>query len=240
MSDKLILKELCRYDIGTFADIIYRNALLHSGAEAFVCGPQRVTFAQFNGRVNSLIHALSSSGVKKGDVMGILSWNRLEYLDVYGAAMKGGFIASPFNPRLHGEELDYLINYSEANTLFVGPELVATVSSLRSRLPGVKHYIAFGDPAPGMLSHHELLATHPSDEPHMNVRKDDPFLIFYTSGTTGVPRGSLYTHLRKLDNTRIKALEMGTKPGDRHIMVLPFFSHRWRQPCVAVLPGWGL
>ncbi|HUT71049.1 MAG TPA: long-chain-fatty-acid--CoA ligase [Desulfatiglandales bacterium] len=232
MSDKLILKELCRYDIGTFADIIYRNALLHSGAEAFVCGPQRVTFAQFNGRVNSLIHALSSSGVKKGDVMGILSWNRLEYLDVYGAAMKGGFIASPFNPRLHGEELDYLINYSEANTLFVGPELVATVSSLRSRLPGVKHYIAFGDPAPGMLSHHELLATHPSDEPHMNVRKDDPFLIFYTSGTTGVPRGSLYTHLRKLDNTRIKALEMGTKPGDRHIMVLPFFhiggdSHVW-------------
>jgi acyl-CoA synthetase (AMP-forming)/AMP-acid ligase II len=128
--------------------------------------------------------------------------------------------------------LDYLINYSEANTLFVGPELIATVSSLRSRLPGVKHYIAFADPVPDMLSHHELLATHPSDEPEIQVHKDDPYLIFYTSGTTGAPRGSLYTHIRKLESTRIKVLEMGAKPDDRHIMVLPFFhiggdSHVW-------------
>ncbi|TET85676.1 MAG: long-chain-fatty-acid--CoA ligase [Desulfobacteraceae bacterium] len=232
MKGKLLLRELCRYQLGTFADIVYRNAILHSDDEAFVCGPQRITFAQFNARVNSLVHALSSSGVKKGDVIGILSWNCLEYVDVYGAAMKGGFIASPFNPRLHGEELEYLINYSEANTLFVGPELVKTVNRLRSRLPKVKRYISFGVSAPDMLSHHKLLATHPSNEPDTKVRKDDPFLIFYTSGTTGVPRGALYTHRRKLDNTRIKALEMGVKPGDRHIMVLPFFhiggdSHVW-------------
>jgi len=232
MANKLILKELCRYSEGTFADIVYRNALLHSDDEVFVCGPQRITFAQFNTRVNSLIHALCSLEVKKGDVIGTLSWNCLEYMDVYGAAMKGGFIASPFNPRLHGEELEYLINYSEANTLFVGSELITTVNSLRSRLPKVKQYISFGDSAPDMVSHHELLATHPSNEPDMNVSKDDPLLIFYTSGTTGVPRGALYTHRRKLDNTRIKALEMGAKPGDRHLMVLPFFhiggdSHVW-------------
>jgi len=232
MSDKLILKRLCRYQLGTFADIVYRNALLHSDDEAFVCGPQRITFSQFNARVNSLIHALSSLELGKGDVIGILSWNCLEYGDVYGAAMKGGFIASPFNPRLHSEELEYLINYSEANTLFIGPELVKTVNSLRSRLPKVKHYISFGGFAPDMVSHHELLSRHPSDEPDMEVRKDDPLLIFYTSGTTGVPRGALYTHCRKLNNTRIKALEMGAKAGDRHIMVLPFFhiggdSHVW-------------
>ena len=232
MSNKFVLRELSRYQLGTFADIIYRNALLHSDDEAFVCGPQRITFAQFNARVNSLVHALRSSEVKKGDVIAILSWNCLEYVDVYGAAMKGGFIASPFNPRLHNEELEYLINYSEATTLFVDPDLVATVTSLRPRLPKVKNYISFGRSAPDMLSHQELLATHPSNEPNVNVRKDDPFLIFYTSGTTGVPRGALYTHARKLDNTRIKALEMGAKTGDRHVMVLPFFhiggdSHVW-------------
>ncbi len=232
MSDKLILKELCRYSRGTFADIVYRNALLHSDDEAFVCGPKRITFAQFNLRVNSLIHALCSLGVKKGDVIGILSWNCLEYVDVYGATMKGGFIASPFNPRLHSEEIEYLINYSEANTIFIGPELKKTVKSLRSRLPKVKHYISLGGSDHDMVSHDALLAKHPSDEPDVNVNKDDPLLILYTSGTTGVPRGALYTHRRKLDNTRIKALEMGTKPGDRHIMVLPFFhiggdSHVW-------------
>jgi acyl-CoA synthetase (AMP-forming)/AMP-acid ligase II len=232
MPDKFILKELCRYPRDTFADIIYRNALLHADEEAFVCGLQRITFAQFNTRVNSLINALGALGVKKGAVLGILSWNCLEYADVYGAAMKGAFIAAPFNPRLSQDELEYLINYSEASILFVGPELVATVNSLRSRLPKVKYCIVFGSIVPDMLLHSELLTAHPSNEPGMNIGKDDPFLIFFTSGTTGVPRGALYTHFRKLDNTRIKALEMGAKPGERHILVLPFFhiggdSHVW-------------
>ena len=232
MPDKLLLKELCRYTIGTFADIVYRNALLHSNDEAFLCGSKRITFTQFNARVNRLIHGLFSLEVKKGDILGILSWNCLEYADIYGAAMKGGFIASPFNPRLHREELEYLINYSEAKVLFVGPDLVETVNSLRSRIPNVKHYISMEGSFPSMISYSELLATYPSDEPDVNVLKDDPFLIFYTSGTTGVPRGALYTHHRKLDNTRIKALEMGVKPSDKHVLVAPMFhiggdSHVW-------------
>jgi acyl-CoA synthetase (AMP-forming)/AMP-acid ligase II len=232
MSDKFILKELCRYRRGTFADIIYRNALLHADDEAFVCGAHRITFARFNTRVNSLVHALCALKVKKGDVLGILSWNRLEYPDVYGAAMKGGFIASPFNPRLQIDELEYLINYSEASTLFFDAAFASTVDVLRSRPSKVKNYISFEDTVADMISYDQLLAGHPSNEPDIQVSKDDPLIIFYTSGTTGVPRGALYTHFRKLDNTRIKALEMGAKPGDRNIMVLPFFhiggdSHVW-------------
>jgi acyl-CoA synthetase (AMP-forming)/AMP-acid ligase II len=238
MRDKLILKELCRYNIGTFADMVYRNALLHPDDEAFVCVSQRITFSQFNARVNSLIHALCSLGVKKRDVLGILSWNCMEYLDIYGAAMKGGFIASPFNPRLHVEELEYLINYSEAKALFVGPQLAEIVNSLKPRIPNVKLYISMKGSAPDMASHRELLATHPPVEPDTSVLQDDPFLIFYTSGTTGVPRGALYTHRRKLENTRTKALEMGVKADDKHLLVLPLFhiggdSHVWPFFCVA-------
>ena len=117
---KMILKELSRYKVGTYADIVYRNALLYPDEVAFKYGPEKITFAEFNGRVNGLIHGLQSLGVKKGDVIGILSWNCPEYVDVYGAAMKGGFITSPVNPRLQANELDYIINYSEAHTLFVG------------------------------------------------------------------------------------------------------------------------
>ena len=232
MREKLILKELCRYNIGTFADIVYRNALLYPDDEAFVCVSQRITFSQYNARVNSLIHALCSLGIKKGDVLGILAWNCIEYLDIFGAAMKGGFIASPFNPRLHMEELEYLINYSEAKALFVGPELSETVNNLKSRLPNVKLYIALKGSVPGTVSQRELLATHPPVEPDESVLQDDPFLIFYTSGTTGVPRGALYTHRRKLENTKTKALEMGVKADDKHLLVLPLFhiggdSHVW-------------
>jgi len=238
MRDKLILKELCRYNIGTFADIVYRNALLHPDDEAFVCVSQRITFSQFNARVNRLIHALCSLGIKKGDVLGILAWNCIEYLDIFGAAMKGGFIASPFNPRLHMEELEYLINYSEAKALFVGPELTETVNNLKPRIPNVKLYIALKGSVPDTASHRELLATHPPVEPDESVLPDDPFLIFYTSGTTGVPRGALYTHRRKLENTKTKALEMGVKADDKHLLVLPLFhiggdSHVWPFFCVA-------
>ena len=246
MSDKLILKELCRYKRGTFADVIYRNALLHPAEEAFVCGRQRITFSRFNLRVNNLIRSLQQSGVRKGEVIGILSWNCLEYTDFYGAAMKGGFIASPFNPRLHPEELEYLINYSESKTLFVGPELLETVERLRPHLSTVKNYIYLEGSTPGMVSYQELLGRDKSEEPDVEVEKDDPVIILYTSGTTGLPRGALYTHAQKLDNTRIKALEMGTKVGDRHLMVLPFFhiggdSHVWpfflTGGCNVILPN---
>ena len=223
MSKRLLLKELSRYNIGTFADIIYRNALLYPNQEAFVCGTERITFSEFNVRVNNLIHALHDMGVKKGDVIGVLSWNCLDYVDVYGAAMKGGFIVSPFNPRLQASELDYLLNYSEANTLFVGPELVEVVESLRPRLSRVKHFISFEGSAPNMIAYRDLLATHSREEPDIQVEEDDPLAIIYTSGTTGVPRGALYTQRRFLDDTRTLVIIMGLQPRDKHIQIMPLF-----------------
>ena len=223
MGKKLILRALSRYKLNTYADIIYRNGLLHSDEEAFKYGSERVTFAEFNARVNSLIHALKSMGVKKGDVLGILSWNCLEYGDVYGAAMKGGFIASPFNPRLQENELDYIINYSEANTLFVGRELVDITNSLRPRLSKVKNFISFEGTVTGMICHRDLLASYSKDEPDIWVEEDDPVFIFYTSGTTGIPRGALYTHARAMDDTRRFPVALSLEHGDRHIQIMPLF-----------------
>ena len=218
-----ILKELSRYKIGTYADIIYRNALMYPEREAFIYGKERITFAEFNARANSLIHALWSMGVKKGDVIGVLSWNCLEYLDVYGAAMKGGFVLSPFNVRLKTDELEYLINYSKANTLFVGPEMVELVNSLKPRLPKVKNFISFEGPAPGMACHRDLLAKYSRKEPDVQVTEDDPLYIIYTSGTTGVPRGALFTQGRSREDIRTKVLEKALEPGDTYVILIPLF-----------------
>jgi acyl-CoA synthetase (AMP-forming)/AMP-acid ligase II len=146
--------------------------------------------------------------------------------------MKGGLILSPFSPRLQTSELDYLINYSEINTLFVGREFIEMVSQLHSRFPKVKNYISLEASVPGMVSHHDLLMAHSEEEPDVQVKEEDPFLIFYTSGTTGTPRGALYTHGRNIENTRTKTLQIGVKTGDKHIMILPLFhiggySHFW-------------
>lgn len=237
MSEKFILKELTRYNIGTYADIVYRNALLRSDEEAFVYGPKRVTFSQFNKRVNRIINALTSMGLKKGDGIGLVSWNCLECTDVVGAAMKGGFVVSPFNPRMQPQELDYIINDSQVKALFVGSELIDTIEQLKPRLTQVKHYISLERKTPGMLYHDNLLEQFPDEEPLPVVDENDFFIIFYTSGTTGVPRGAVYTHYRKLEEARTKALTVGLQPENKHIMILPLFhiggwSHFWAFFCV--------
>ena len=223
MTKKFMLKELARYSVGTYADIVYRNALLYPEDPAFKCGSQSVTFSQFNARVNSLIHALQSLGVEKGEVIGVLSWNCQEYTDVYGAAMKGGFIASPFNARLQSEEIHYIMNYSEASTVFVGPELAQTLSDLRSRLPKVKNVISFKKPFPDMIFYDDLLADQSEAEPDVFVKEEDPVFLFYTSGTTGIPRGALYTHGRGMDDTRRFAIALNLEQGDLQIQIMPLF-----------------
>ena len=237
MKEKFLLKELSRYKIGTYADIVYRNALLYKDREAFVYGSQRVTFSQYNKRVNRTIHGLQSMGLRKGDGIGILSWNCLEYTYLYGAAMKGGFIISPFNPRLQTAELEHIINYSEVKALFVGPELTATIDQLRSRLPGVTRYISLGEPFSAMVDYDTLLQTFPESEPDVFIEEDDPFVIFYTSGTTGVPRGALYNHGRSVEDHKANALHLRIGPDHKHVMIMPLFhiggsSHFWSFFCV--------
>ena len=223
MPTRSVLKELSRYSIGTYAEVIYRNALLYSDETAVKCGSETVTFTEFNARVNSLIHALQSIGVNKGDVIGVLSWNCLDYIYIFGAAMKGGFIISPFNCRLQADELDYVINYSEANTLFVGPEFVEIANQLRPRIPKIENFISFESSIPSMVYHRDLLVNFTREEPDVQINEDDPLCIFYTSGTTGVPRGALYTHRCAIGDARTRAIEMGLKARDKNILMMPLY-----------------
>jgi len=232
MSDKLILRELSRYQLGTFADIIYRNAILYPDSEAFVCGSERTSFKGFNERVNGLIHGLQALGIQKGEVIGILSWNRLEYPEVFGAAMKGGFVLAHFNPRLQAEELIHVINDSEARVVFLGPEFGEMIARVHKRLSRAKLFLTFGNAEGPMIAYREMVESHSKEEPEPNIREEDPLVIFYTSGTTGIPRGAIYTHRQKMENTCIKALGIGVEFGDRHLVVLPMFhiggdSHIW-------------
>jgi long-chain acyl-CoA synthetase len=223
MSKSLSLKELSRYNVGTWADIIYRNALLHPDDEAFVYEKRRITFAEYNSRINKIIHGLGKMGVKKGDVLGILSWSCLEFVELYGLTMKAGFIASPYNPRLGADELEYLINYSETETLFVGKELIEVANSLKARLPKVKNFISLETAAPGMTAYDDILKANSGDEPDIDPTEDDPCCIIYTSGTTGVPRGALYNQRRFIEDSKILVIDMSLQEGHKRIQITPLF-----------------
>jgi len=218
-----ILEQASRYRVGLMGDIILRNALFHGDRVAFIYGEERITFRAYNERVNRLIHALTDMGVHKGEVLGVLAWNCAEYMDVFGAAEKGGFIIAPFNVRLAEDELEYLINDSECTVLFVGPELAAVAEKLKPRIKRVRHFISFEGALPGMVPEAELLTRYPADEPQVQVEDQDPLFVCYTSGTTGRPRGALYTHLGLREDVICHSLEIPITLEDRGISLMPLF-----------------
>ncbi len=223
MLDNYLLKALSRYNPETWADIIYRNSLLYPNKEAFVFEKERITFAEYNNRVNKLINALYRLNCRTGDVIGILSWNCLKFAEINGVAMKGGFIAAPFNPRLKDSELEFVINNSLAKTVFIGSELVDTVKSIRQRLPNVKHFICLEGAFTDMTSYDDLLESSSGDEPDVIVTEDTPVGIIFTSGTTGVPRGALYTQRRLIEESKTLSLDMGLEHGHKRIQITPLF-----------------
>ena len=223
MSKIKVLEELNRYKIGTCAEMVYRNALFYPDRECLVFGDAKMTFSAFNGRVNRLVNALMAMGLKKGDVIGVLSWNNAKYLEVTGAAMKGGFILSPFNARLNEKELRYLINYSEAKVLFVGEEHMDMARTLRGMGICTEKYISMDTDDKEMTSYDEMLNKGSLSEPNVTIEVDDPLLIIYTSGTTGLPRGALYNHQRFIEDMKTYVMITGIQPEDKYVMIMPLF-----------------
>jgi long-chain acyl-CoA synthetase len=222
-NSQFVLKDSCQNTAGLFGDIIYRNAWFYPDREAFIFGDRRTTFKQYNHRVNSLIHSLRDMGLKKGDIIGVLSWNCQEFMDVYGACEKAGFVIAPFSARLSAGDFNYLIKDSEAAALFVGSEFTEMIDSLMPDIKTVKHIISMESPFPGMISHEDLLGSYPTTEPDINVGDQDKLFIWYTSGTTGRPRGALYTHERFRDEMMCLAREVPIGPYDKCISLLALF-----------------
>jgi long-chain acyl-CoA synthetase len=144
-------------------------------------------------------------------------------MDVFGAAEKGGFIVAPFNPRLSLNDFEYLINDSEAKVLFVGPEFADTVNTLKPSMPKVEKFISFESSLPDMKRHTDLLVSYPNSEPDTEVDDGDWLFIWYTSGTTGRPRGALYAHERFRDEIMCLAREVPIGPDDKCMALMPLF-----------------
>ena len=111
MSSNMLFKELNRYEIGIWAEIIRRHSILTPEDPAFKYKAEEINYAQYNARINRLVHALRKPGLKKGNVMGLLSRNCLDYVCIIEAALNGGFNLSPFSARFSLSELDFCKNH---------------------------------------------------------------------------------------------------------------------------------
>jgi long-chain acyl-CoA synthetase len=145
------------------------------------------TNAEFDERVNRLVHALRDQGLKVGDVAGIISGNRGEFFEINSAVSHSGLTLVPINWHFTAEEVAYILDDSGASVLFADHEFADLALESAERASRVSTRVMFGGPAPeGWLDLEELLAASDPSEP---ADQCAGFVMFYTSGTTGRPKG---------------------------------------------------
>ncbi len=155
---------------------------------------KRFSYAQINDRINRLANALLKLGIQKGDRLAILQVNCPQYLESYFAAAKTGAIFVPLNFRAKVDELTYMINHAEANTLFVGERYLDMVNVMRPQLNSVKNYISIDKRSDGFIYYEDLLASASTEEVFTEIEDNDVTILMYTAGTTGRPKGVPLTH----------------------------------------------
>ncbi len=159
-----------------------------------VASGRRLTYRSFNERADKLASALRLRyGIRKGDRVAVLAYNCSETLELFFALGKLGAIMVPLNYRLVEPELQYIIQNSESRLLFFGPEFEGTVKAILPEV-SLEYVVPFHDD--GLLTSYEELLSMPFTgvpEP-AEIDLDDPWLILYTSGTTGQPKGAVLTH----------------------------------------------
>lgn len=204
----------------TLKEMINGNAQKYPDKIAFIFENKSYTFKEVNQRINRLINALADLGVGKGDRVGILACNCSQCFEVFGLA-KAGRVCVPLNYRSVGRELAYLINNSEINTLILENEFVDVVSSIRHELDGVRNFICLDAALENMMGYEQLISRFPPNEPTDEVEADDPCVLFYSSGTTGRPKGAIHTHKSLIAETRVPYRALGSN--DIALCVMPFF-----------------
>ena len=204
---------------------------------AVIFEDKQYTFVQLNERVNRLASALAKLGVTKGDRVAILQVNCTQCVETYFAVAKLGAIYVPLNFRARENELTYMLNSSESNTLLSGGRYAKLVNSMRPNVASLRNLICIDDKVDGTLYYEDLMASASADEVVTEVEDTDTTILMYTAGTTGFPKGVMLTH-----NSFTVYMMENVTPADpvseeRNILTVPLYHIAGIQAMMASVYG---
>ncbi|WP_298956975.1 AMP-binding protein [uncultured Methylobacterium sp.] len=183
-----------------------------------------LTFRQWNERACRLGNALRGLGLAKGERIAVLAYNCLAWAEIYAATAKAGLVAVPINFRLIGPDIRYILDDAEVSALIVQDALCDGIEEIRDDLSLPSgNLIRFGDgPCPaGYRAYEDLIASGSAAEPPDPVLPEDPWVLMYTSGTTGQPKGVIRSHRGAILLSLVTEIELGIHRHDDALLVMP-------------------
>jgi long-chain acyl-CoA synthetase len=208
----------------TFYDLINRNAVCFKNLPAWldVDDQRPLTFADVKQQVDRLARGLKQAGVRKGDRIGVLGKNSVEYFLLYGGAAALGAVILPINWRLSAEEVVFNLNDCTPKLLFADPEYQAMIGQAKERLPSVERYFNLRPPGGSFDDFADLLQSSADFQP-AEVSDTEGLVIIHTAAVAGRPRGALLSHRNFISANVHLNLLMHLSPADVHLNLLPLF-----------------
>ena len=225
------------HDVSLYS-VIKRNARLYKNRTVLISGRQEISYLEFLEKVDTLASGLQAIGLKRGERIGVLARNSLEFVYLLGAAARIGAILLPINWRLCREEVEYVILDGSPMVLFVDPEFRSTVSHLVSDAPTPIDWFSTRASSHEFRSFSELMGKN-GIGPDVNCRQDDRCVIIHTAAIHGRPRGSIITHQGLLLTSLQLACSWNLSQEDVGVAMLPLFHVAGLLQLVSVMMAGG-
>ena len=207
-------------------------------------GLRRARYAEVAERVDRLCAGLRELGIEEGDRVATFSWNTQEHLEAYFAAPCMGAVLHTLNIRLFPEQLEYIVNHAEDKVILVDASLVSAIEELAPRFETVRHFVVMGEgdagSLPNVVRYEELLERQSPGFAQPRLDERAAAALCYTSGTTGNPKGVLYSHRSSVLHalTSCTADALGVSREDRVLPVVPMFhANAWGLAHASPLAG---
>jgi len=240
MNDPLTITSILNYAEQVFPDreIV---SVVHGGAI------HRYRYKDASIRIRQLANALKSAGVTNGDRIGTLAWNDYRHLELYYAVPAIGAVCHTINPRLFEDQINYIINHANDKLLFVDPAFVGLMESLQKTLPKGMKFIVLSDDEnmpscqlADVISYESFIGEHSDKINWPDLTEDSASSLCYTSGTTGNPKGVLYSHRSTILHAYAIALPntMSLSLNDVVMPIVPMFHvNAWSIPYASMMAG---